>query len=162
MFSGKIAKFFDRALDVTVFLAGVLLMLVTLFVSWSVTIRYLGYKPPVWVIQYTEYALLWITFLGAGWLLREKGHIRIDTLISRLNPKAIRWLEMFSDILGLAVSLVIFWVGTTNTIDLYARDIMDVKAVTLPMFALFAVIPFGGLLLLVQFVRDLVHHWKDK
>jgi TRAP-type C4-dicarboxylate transport system permease small subunit len=148
-------------LDLTLFLSGLLLMLVTLFVSWAVVIRYLNYKPPVWVIQYTEYALLWITFLGTGWLLREKGHIRIDTLVSRLNPTAARWLEIFNDIVGLAVAVVIFWVGSTNTVDLYARGIADVKAVTLPMYALFAVIPFGGLMLLIQFVRDLVHHWKE-
>ena len=137
-------------------------MAVTIFVSWAVVMRYLNFNPPIWVIQYTEYALLWITFLGAAWLLREKGHIRIDTLVSRIRPRIARWLEVFNDLIGLGISVVIFLVGSTNTWDLYSRGIQDVKAVTLPMYGLFAIIPFGGFLLLLQFLRDLVYHLSGK
>ena len=70
-----------------------------------------------------------------------------------------RWLELFNDMVGLAIAIVIFWFGSTNTLDLYLRDIMDVKAVTLPMYALFAIIPFGGLLLLLQFLL-FIQHWQ--
>ncbi len=162
MHLSNIIKFYDRILGVTAFLSGALLMAVTIFVSWAVVMRYLNFNPPIWVIQYTEYALLWITFLGAAWLLREKGHIRIDTLVSRINPGIARWLEVFNDLIGLAISVVIFLIGSTNTWDLYSRGIQDVKAVTLPMYGLFAIIPFGGLLLLLQFLRDLVYHLSGK
>jgi TRAP-type C4-dicarboxylate transport system permease small subunit len=162
MYLSKVVRFFDRILGFTAFLSGVLLMAITVFISWAVGMRYLNFNPPVWVIQYTEYALLWITFLGAAWLLREKGHIRIDTLISRIPPRIARWLELFNDMVGLAIAIVIFWFGSTNTLDLYSRGIMDVKAVTLPMYALFAIIPLGGLLLLLQFLRDFVDHLVGK
>jgi len=162
MHLNKIVKFYDCILDFTAFLSGALLMAVTIFVSWAVVMRYLNFNPPIWVIQYTEYALMWITFLGAAWLLRDKGHIRIDTLVSRINPEIARWLEVFNDMVGLVVAIVIFWIGSTNTFDLYSRGIKDVKAVTLPMYGLFAIIPFGGLLLLIQFLRDLVYHLSGK
>jgi TRAP-type C4-dicarboxylate transport system permease small subunit len=71
-------------------------------------------------------------------------------------------LALFNDIVGMAVAIVIFWFGSTNTLDLYSRAIMDVKAVTLPMYALFAIIPFGGLLLLLQFLRDFFDHLVSK
>ena len=73
-----------------------------------------------------------------------------------------RWLELFNDIVGVAIAIVIFWFGSTNTLDLYSRGIMDVKALTLPMYALFAIIPFGGFLLLLQFLRDFVDHLVGK
>src|SRR3990170_8735242 len=41
--------------------------------------------------KFTEYALLWFTFLAAAWLLREGGHISIDTVISRLPTKTRRY-----------------------------------------------------------------------
>jgi C4-dicarboxylate transporter DctQ subunit len=145
---------FDRIIGALAFIAGVLLLLVALFVCYAVITRYLGFKPPVWVLQFTEYALLWITFLGAAWLLKKNGHIRIDTLVSRLKPNGLRKMEAIDDFLGFAVSGIVFWFGTLHTIDCYQRAIMDVKGVSVPKFALFLIIPLGGLTLAIQFGRD--------
>lgn len=155
-------KLFDSVMDFLAFLAGVLLLLVTLFVSYAVVVRYLHFKPPVWVLQFTEYALLWITFLGAAWLLREGGHIKLDTVVSRLNPKSRKTLTVIDDILGFIVSVVIFWFGTLHTIDLYRRGILDVKGVSVPKFGLFLIIPLGGLTLLIQFARHLFKQFRSK
>ena len=155
-------KLFDFVMDFLAFLAGLLLLLVTLFVSYAVVVRYLHFKPPVWVLQFTEYALLWITFLGAAWLLREGGHIKLDTLVSRLNPKRRRTLTVITDILGFIVSFIIFWFGTLHTIDLYRRAILDVKGVSVPKFALFLIIPIGGLTLLIQFGRHFFKQLRSK
>jgi len=146
--------FFDRIMDTLAFIAGVMLLLMTLFVCYSIITRYLGFKPPIWILQFTEYALLWITFLGAAWLLKKDGHIRIDTLVSRLNPKSFRKVGIIDDFLGFAVSGIVFWFGTLHTIDLYQRQIMDVKGVSVAKYALFLIIPLGGLTLTIQFGRD--------
>jgi TRAP-type C4-dicarboxylate transport system permease small subunit len=151
-------KIFDKVMDGFAVLAGILLLLVTLFVSYSVTLRYLHLKPPVWILQCTEYALLWMTFLGAAWLLKHGGHIRIDTVVNRLEPKAQKILHIVVTVLGLVVCLVIIWFGTTKTLDLHARGIMDVKGVTLPKYPLFIIIPIGGLMLFLQFGRNLLEH----
>ena len=68
---------FDRIMLCSAVVAGFLLLLITLFVSYSVTLRYMRYNPPIWILQFTEYALLWVTFLGSAWLLRQEKHIRI-------------------------------------------------------------------------------------
>jgi len=160
--SKKGKKGFDTVIESMAFIAGVLLCLVTLFVSYAVVIRYLGFNPPAWVLQYTEYALLWMTFLGAAWLLREGGHIKIDTIVARLKPRALKRVEIIDHMLGMVVCLIIFWFGCVHTIDLFQRGIMDVKGVSVPKFAFFLVIPIGGLMLLLQFVRDLVARIKSK
>jgi C4-dicarboxylate transporter DctQ subunit len=155
-------KLFDFVIECLAFIAGVLLLLVTLFVSYAVVMRYLHFRPPIWVLQFTEYALLWITFLGAAWLLREGGHIKIDTIISRFNPKGLRTAEIIDDILGFIVCFTIFLFGTLHTIDLYQRGIMDVKGVTVPKFVLFLIIPLGGLILLIQFGRHFLEYFRSK
>ena len=155
-------KLFDFVMESLAFFAGILLLLVTLCVSYAIVVRYLHFRPPIWVLQFTEYALLWITFLGAAWLLREGGHIKIDTIVSRLNPKGIRIVAIIDDILGFFVCLIIFWFGTLHTIDLYQRWIMDVKGVSVPKFALFLIIPLGGLTLSIQFGRHLFQQFRSK
>jgi C4-dicarboxylate transporter DctQ subunit len=153
---------FDMIIDGMAFMAGILLLLVTLFVSYAVIVRYLHFRPPVWVLQYTEYALLWITFLGAAWLLREGGHIRIDTVMAMLNSRYLRKVEIMDNILGCIVCFAIFGFGTFHTMDLFQRGIMDVKGVSVPKFAFFLIIPLGGLTLTIQFARDFFRQVRSK
>jgi len=153
---------FDRIIGTLAFIAGVLLLLITIFVCYAVIIRYAGFKPPVWVLQFTEYALLWITFLGAAWLLKKDGHIRIDTIVSRLKPASFRKVGIIDDLLGFIVSAIIFWFGTQHTIDSFQRAVMDVKGVMVPKFAIFLIIPLGGLALAIQFGRDFLTKIRSK
>jgi TRAP-type C4-dicarboxylate transport system permease small subunit len=160
---GKMRKnSFDFVIEAMAYMAGILIFVITFFVSGSAVIRYLGFRPPIWVLQYTEYALLWFTFLGAAWLLREGGHIRIDTIVSRLNPKRRRKVEIANAVLGFVVAFIIFCFGTLHTIDLFQRGIMEVKGTIVPKFPLFLIIPLGGLTLSIQFVRQFFTKIRSK
>ena len=145
---------FDFIIESLAYIAGIIILAVTFSVSWTAVVRYLGFRPPLWTFQFTEYALLWFTFLGAAWLLREGGHIRIDTIVSRLPTKTQRHVGIINDILGFIVSVIIFWFGTLHTIDLFQRGIMEVKGATVPKSPIFLIIPLGGLTLAIQFARQ--------
>ena len=71
-------------------------------------------------------------------------------------------MEIIDDILGFVVSIVIFWFGTLHTIDLYQREIMEVKGVIVPKFPFFLIIPLGGLTLSIQFVRNFLKKIRSK
>jgi TRAP-type C4-dicarboxylate transport system permease small subunit len=153
---------FDFILECLTYLAGIIILAITFTVSCAAVVRYLGFRAPIWTLQYTEYGLLWFTFLGAAWLLREGGHIRIDTVISRLYAKSRRKVEIIDDILGFIVSIIIFWFGSVHTIDLYQREVMEVKGVIVPKFLFFLIIPLGGLTLAIQFVRNFLKKIRSK
>jgi TRAP-type C4-dicarboxylate transport system permease small subunit len=153
---------FDLIIELLAYLAGIILLVITFAVTGSALMRYLGFRAPIWTLQYTEYGLLWFTFLGAAWLLREEGHIRIDTVISRLYAKSRRKVEIIDDILGFIVSITIFWFGTLHSIDLYQRGIMEVKGVIVPKFPVFLIIPLGGLALSIQFGRNFLKKIRFK
>lgn len=153
---------FDYLLDALAYLAGVIILMMTFFVCGSAVVRYVGFRPPIWVLQYTEYGLLWFTFLAAAWLLRHKGHIRIDTLTSWLSPKYRRKVQFVDDVLGLIISMAILIFGSIHTIELGQKGIMEVKGVTVPKAPFFVIIPIGGLMLAVQFVRNIKSYFKAK
>ena len=153
---------FDFIIEFLSYIAGIIILAATFMVSWSAVVRYLGFRPPLWTFQFTEYALLWFTFLGAAWLLREGGHISIDTIVSRLHTKTRRHVEIINDILGFIVCVIIFWFGTLHTIDLFQRGIMEVKGTTVPKFPLFLIIPLGGLALSIQFGRQFFKNLRSK
>lgn len=146
---------FDALLDWMAVLSAVLLLAITLLIAYSVILRYLMISPPIWVLQYTEYGMLWITFLGAAWLLRLNGHIRIDTIISLFPKKVQAVVDIINDVLGCLVTLILVYFGTVYTLELFQRGIFDVKATSVPKYIIFWIIPFGGLTLFLQFSRDI-------
>jgi C4-dicarboxylate transporter DctQ subunit len=153
---------FDVIIEVMTYMAGVIILAVTFTVTLTAIVRYLGFRPPLWTFQFTEYALLWFTFLAAAWLLREGGHISIDTVVSRLPTKTRRYVDITNDILGFIVSIIIFLFGTFHTIDLFRRGIMEVKGVIVPKTPLFLIIPLGGLALSIQFGRQFFSNLRSK
>ena len=78
---------FDRTTDVMAGIAGVILVFICAAVCYTIGMRFLFRQTTIWIMQTTEYALLWIVFLGTTWLLREKGHITTDIIYSHLNEK---------------------------------------------------------------------------
>jgi TRAP-type C4-dicarboxylate transport system permease small subunit len=144
---------FDRILDLLAALAGLILVFIVAAVCYTIGMRYLFSRTTIWIIQTTEYALLWIVFLSTAWLLREGGHITTDIVTTYLPEKTKRALDgvMFA-IGGLTCGLLVF-LGLAHTWDCITHQVTDVRAVTVPKASVFFIIPLGSLLLTVQFFR---------
>jgi TRAP-type C4-dicarboxylate transport system permease small subunit len=158
--------FIDKLLGFMAFIAGALLLFVTFSISYTIFSRAMGFASPVWIVQFNEYALLWITFLGTAWLLARNKHVSIDLLTGRFSPKKRSWFEMFHGFLGTVICMVFLWYGFWVTLEQYQRGVIDVQAVDVPKYLILMVIPFGFFLLAIQFVRQffktLRHLGKDK
>ncbi|GAH24314.1 unnamed protein product, partial [marine sediment metagenome] len=53
-----------------------------------------------WVLEISEVSLLFITFMGAAWLLRREGHVSLDLLVPRLKPKTQTIINVTTSIVG--------------------------------------------------------------
>jgi TRAP-type C4-dicarboxylate transport system permease small subunit len=144
---------FDRLIEWMVGLAGIILVFITAAVCYSIGLRYLFTKTTIWLTQITEYALLWIVFLATTWLLREKGHITTDIIYAHLSEKAKWPLDCFIRILGGLTSAVLFGLGLIHFWDCLVNGVTDVRAVTVPKWLVFSIIPLGSLFLTLQFLR---------
>lgn len=144
---------FDKLIDVMAFLSAVTMAFITAAICYEVVMRYFFLSPSVWVVQTCEYGLLWIVFLGTTWLLREEGHVAVDILYSRLHDRVKAFLNLVTfSLAGIACSLVVL-LGGLYTWDSVVSGITDVRAVTVPKYAVFVIIPVGSLLLAIQFFR---------
>ena len=61
-----------------------LLASMALMVFANVALRFLTDRSILWVEEVSRYAMIWLTFIGAGLVLRHGGHIGIDTLQERV------------------------------------------------------------------------------
>ena len=146
-------RLFDRLINIMAAFAGVILVFITAAVCYTIGMRFLFTKTTIWIMPTTEYALLWIVFLGTTWLLREKGHITTDILYTHLNERSKHYLDgIMCAIGGLTCAAMLFF-GIVHVCECLAGGVTDVRAVTVPKSAVFSIIPIGSLLLTVQFFR---------
>ena len=144
---------FDKVLDLMDFAAGVILIFITLSVCGEVILRYFFDRPQMWVTEITECLLLYITFLGSAWLLREEGHVKVDMILSRLGPKPTAVLGVVTSLLGSFVSVVLTVYGFKLFWIYLQKGLYTPSAMEIPVSAIIVIIPFGSLALLLQFIR---------
>jgi TRAP-type C4-dicarboxylate transport system permease small subunit len=149
----KIGRIIDRIVDAFAFAAGLVLTFILLSVCLEVIMRYFLNRPLQWVIEITEYALLYITFLGTAWLLKREGHITVDVILVRLSPKTRAILGIFSSVIGVIVCVCFVWYGTEVAWDHFRRGVYNPTVLEFPKAPIIAIIPIGSLVLLVQFLR---------
>jgi len=137
-----------------------LIALIMLMVVAEVAMRYFFNRPIVWVIDITEYVMLFITFLGIAWLLKKEGHVVMDLLLDHLNRKSRHMAVAITSVVAAITCFIITWYGVVVGLDWYNINYFYQGALDIPAFYLEAVIPVGMFLVSIQFLRRAYSNWK--
>lgn len=148
-----LGKSLDRIEDIFAFLGGILLVVAVFSVVFQVIARYFFGLSFIWINEVNEYILLYVPFLGAAWLLRHNGHVTVDLLVRVLPPRIKKASNILVAALGIIISAVLVWYGTSVTMEAYARGTVSTTSTQLPLVYLLVIIPVGSLLLLFEFIR---------
>ncbi len=146
-------KTVDMIIRVMAGLSNVIIVYLMLSVCTDVIMRYFFNRPQAWIAEISEYLLLYVTFLGAAWVLRNEGHVMVDILLTRVSPKTNAVLGIFSSIIGVFVCLIISWFGTIETLYHFKRGVLNPSILEFPKAPLLAIIPFGSFFFMLQFIR---------
>ncbi len=92
-----------------------LLAAMSCIVFANVVLRYLTNDSLVWAEEVARHLMIWLTFLGAGLVLRFGGHIAIENLHDVLPGRLGRWLRGFIVVSLLVFFSVMAWQGALYT-----------------------------------------------
>jgi TRAP-type C4-dicarboxylate transport system permease small subunit len=139
------------------FLAGAAIATAFVMIVVDVGIRSSGIiSPPALSSAVVEISLLYFTLLAAPYLVREKCHVYIDAVISRLRGQA-RWvIEKAVYCICIATSLVFSFIGSQLAINALSLGTFEERSVDVPSWILY--LPLGPVFLLVaiEFGRYLI------
>lgn len=150
---GGLMRVIDMITTGMAWIAGILVLLLMVAIVYSVATRYLLNLPQPAVLEMSGYMLLYVTFLGAPWLLHNDGHVRIDLLTNSLGPRSRRWFDAWTSLAGVFVSSLLLWKGTEVTLDYYQRAIIVMNILDTPQYLLLIAIPLGSFFLVIEFLR---------
>ncbi len=156
----KAGRIFDSAIASFAMLAAVVLAFGTGLVNTQVVMRRFLHSPILWELEVTEFCLLYITFLGAAWVLKEEGHVSVDIVVNRLSPKTKIILNIIISIIGIAAFILFTWYGTRLTIEFFQTSFYLGTASRTPKGPIMMIIPFGSFFMIIQFIRRLHKNWE--
>ena len=105
--------------------------------------------------------LFLVGFLGMTWALREKSHISVTILLERMNPRNRATCDLFASLLGIVISVIIFWYSVKTSWQCYVTDVKVVKTLAQPKWIFISFISLGYLLLLIEFIRQFSGHIRS-
>jgi len=148
-----IARAYTALLYTMAAIAGATLVWLMVSVIVSVAMRNFGLQPYAWLFTSAEYGLLYMTMLGAPWLVREKGHVHIELVTAALPKPAGALLSRLVAALCVAVSLILAWKGLDLFQKNIARNDFDVRAYYFPRWMPTITFPVAFTLMAIEFSR---------
>ncbi|MGA2466887.1 MAG: TRAP transporter large permease subunit [Thermodesulfobacteriota bacterium] len=149
----KKVNLFDKLCNGFGLLSGILIVLNGLFCFYEVVMRYFFNSPTIWVMETTIYLVIASTFFALAYVLMEKAHVRVDSIINYLSPRTAVTLEVCTSALAILYCLVLCWQSTKMTYGAYQTWEVSPTLLKVPMFIPELFISLGSLLLTVQFIR---------
>ena len=132
--------------------AASLILAMSGWITYDVLTRYfLNFASP-WAFDLSEYALVWITFLGAPWVLLQDRHVRIELLVDAIPRAAQRALGTAVSIIAICACLVLTWKSGVAALQYVEGDIMMARIWRIPRIWPYSIIPIGSMLMAVAFM----------
>ena len=161
MTAAIVRRGFERVAAVLAAVAGGLILAMSLWITYDVLSRYFFDVASPWSFDLSEYSLVWITFLGAPWVLMQDRHVRIEILVDVLPVPAQRALGVAVSIVAIGVCVVLTWRTGIAAVEYFRNDIMMPRIWRIPRIWPYAVVPIGSALLACAFVVRLGLYLTD-
>jgi C4-dicarboxylate transporter DctM subunit len=144
---------FDTVLTATGYIGGALIVLSAGFITYDTLLRWLFRITSDWIYEYTVYMIGAASCLSTAFVLREKGHINVDFLVSRLSGRTRAILNFVSMIFSSGICVVLTW----SALQMLSRAIA-VKSVSntimaTPLWIPLCFLPIGFAILSLQAIR---------
>jgi TRAP-type transport system small permease protein len=124
----------------------VMLAAMATMVFANVALRFLTDHSILWVEEVSRYLMIWLTFLGAGLVLRHGGHIGIDTLQEKF-PRRSAQIRALIFILLLGFFAFMAWIGTRYAALTWAQT---TPVLQIPVGFVYSAMPAGFALLIAH------------
>lgn len=153
----KIKKVVDQILN---WLCVILLMIMTVLVTYQVVTRYFFSKPSAISEITAQYMFVWLVMFGSALVFGERGHLEITTVKEKLKPGAYMIVEVLSNITLIIFSVFVCILGGWN-ISLQQMSALD-AALRIPMGLIYASIPVCGVFMTFYAVYNIFLAVKER
>lgn len=114
--------------------AGYIMLINSFIITYEVIMRHFFRSPTIWVFDISGYLLVWFGFFSVSYGIKVGSHISIDIITSSLNAKSRLLLEIFSFIICIIFSLILFIYGFELCYEHYKSMELQPTALYFPTY----------------------------
>jgi len=148
-----LVRAYDSLIGGLAVVSGAIFGLMAFFIGADVLARNITGAGLAWVIELMEYAMYAATVFAAPWVLREGSHVSVDVVTANLPPRLRHVVNVFVCLLGSVICFVICYYSAIATYRAFERGSQIYKTFTIPEWTVSVFIPFGMLLVAIEFLR---------
>lgn len=124
-----------------------LLVAMACIVFANVVLRYTTGDSIVWAEEVARHLMIWVTFLGAGLVLRFGGHVAIDNLHQAVSTRSARWLRT---VVAVGIGVFCLVMAYFSVLYVWATRFQTTAATDIPISFIYLAMPMGFLLMFVH------------
>jgi len=141
--------------------AGVVVLIMTLTISYSVFSRYVLRTPIDLLSESAGYMLLVVTFLATAYALWVEGHVRVELLLVRLPDKVRNLLNLITHSLALVWIGIFAWQTGRMAWMAYTLNWRSDSISEVYLFPVYVWMPIGSAILFLTCCCKVYGFWKD-
>lgn len=133
--------------------------LLVIDVCWQVFSRYILQDPSSFTDELARYLLMWLSLLGAAYMVGQQEHIAIDILSKKMDPKLQSMISNGAVFLFASSVMIIggiYLVGTILSLEQRSATLQ------IPMGYVYLSIPLSGALIAFYSVVNVLSAFKDE
>ena len=150
----RLVRVIENVTNIGGYFSGWLVPLMMALVLVEVFMRYVLNQPPMVADEFSAYLLVALTFLGAAYTWKERGHVRITALISRLPQRVSSWVRLIALILSLVFAIMLAQAGYHFTAFSFRFNISSATWLHTPQHAPRLTILIGFILLALMLIVE--------
>jgi TRAP-type C4-dicarboxylate transport system permease small subunit len=131
----------------------IILMSFMLLLTFANVVGRYGFRHSIYFSEeMARFLFVWVVFLGAAIIIKDKGHVAVTFLSERLKGrKSGKILEIFIALCGFIFIAIVFTGGITlsRSMNLYKSS-----ALQIPMGYVYYVIPIGAGIMMIHHVKN--------
>lgn len=135
----------------------ILLLILFAIITFSgflqVITRFVFESPLTWTDELCRFGMVWITFIGAGYAVKNHAHVAVDIIKGLLPERISKILDKLNSCFILIFAVVLLYYGLV-----LALSNMDQTSsgLGLSMGLIYASIPIGGLIMIFYSIADIL------
>lgn len=153
----KIGRVLNTLSMASLYVAGMFLVLMTLFVGWQVFTRYVLNWSNAWTEPAAIMLMSWFIFLGSAVGIRENYHLGFDVLLYVLPKSGKKYLRTISDLVVLAFAFGMVIYGMQLVLLSWAARM---PTLGIPEGSKYIPLVAGGVLIVLFSLERIVLRWS--
>ena len=153
----KIGRVLNALSMASLYIAGLFLVIMTLFVGWQVFTRYVLNWSNAWTEPAAIMLMSWFIFLGSAVGIRENYHLGFDVLLYVLPKGGKKYLRTISDLVVLAFAFGMVVYGMQLVLLSWAARM---PTLGIPEGAKYIPLVAGGVLIVLFSIERIVLRWS--